>query len=168
VANAQFGIGRRQQEAAGEEELIDLQDSGLIEAMEMFANMSPEEMEETMMELQQMLGDDPETMAAIQQVIEEIPNMKTGDVQSSLEIMVAEDELQAATNDALKMLQSSEHAWESIWEQRDQLLDAVLATGKIAPMDAARFQADPKEWEAELKHIYQELQKQAATAEKIR
>lgn len=141
---------------------MDLNDPQLIEAMQMFASMSPEEMEETMKELQEMLGDDPETMAMIKQVAEEIPKMRASGIQSSLKDMIAEDEVQAATNDALKMLEDNDNAWETIWEQRDQILKAVLASGQITPMDAARFESDPKEWEAELKHIWEELQKEAA------
>lgn len=142
---------------------MDVNDPALIEAMQIFANMSPEEMVETMEELKEMLGDDPETLAAIEQVVAEIPKMKAEDIQSNLKEMIAEDEVQAATNMALQMLQDNENAWETVWEKRDDILQAVLESGQVAPMDAVRFKADPKEWEAELKHIWEELQKTAAS-----
>jgi hypothetical protein len=60
-ANAQFGVNRKQQEVVVEDQQppLDLDDPGLLMAMEMFSKMSPEEVEETMMELKRMLGDDP-------------------------------------------------------------------------------------------------------------
>lgn len=167
-ADAQFGVNRKQQEMVVEDHQppLDLEDPGLLMAMEMFSKMSPEEMEETMMELKKMLGDDPETLAAIDDVMKEIPNMKDADIKSSLKDMISDDEIQAATNDALRLLRSTENVWETIWEQRDAILEAVIASGQITAMDAARFRNDRNEWEAELKHIWTELQKEAATLEK--
>jgi hypothetical protein len=166
--NAQFGVNRKQQEVVVEDQQppLELDDPGLLMAMEMFSKMSPEEVEETMMQLKEMLGDDPETMAAIDDVIKEIPNMKAAGIQSSLKDMISDDEIQAATNDALRLLRSTENVWETIWEQRDAILEAVIASGQITPMDATRFRNDRNEWEAELKHIWNELQKEAATLEK--
>lgn len=157
---AGFGVNSKQKEEAGDAPLVDFDDPGLVEAMQMFASMSPDEMMETMGDLKKMLGDDPETLAAIEQVVAEIPKMKESDVKKSLKEMVEEDEIATATRDALKLLRSG--AWDTIWDQRDQILEAVLASGKISPMDAARFRASPEEWEAELKHIWSELKKQAA------
>lgn len=66
----------------------------------------------------------------------------------------------------VRLLRSTENVWETIWEQRDAILEAVIASGQITAMDAARFRNDRNEWEAELKHIWTELQKEAATLEK--
>jgi hypothetical protein len=140
-----------------------MNDPELIDVVQMFANMSPEEMVEAMKDLQEMLGDDPEMLAAIEQVMEEIPKMKPEDIKSNLMEIIAEDEVQAATYTALQMLQDTENAWETVWEKRDEILKAVLESGEVAPMDAARFQADPKEWEATLKSIWEDLQKLSAS-----
>ena len=143
---------------------IDLErDPELLAAMEIFAGMSPEEMEETMAELVEMLGDDPETLAAIKEVMKEIPKMKAADVQSSLQQMVSDDEVAAATAEALKMLQQAD--WDTIWEKRDVILGAVIQSGKISAEDAAMFKTDNKAWENELRFIWNELQKQAAKEE---
>lgn len=145
--------------------LIDLDDPELMNAMQIFANMNPEEMEATAKQLKEMLGDDPETLAAIDQVLAEIPKIKDGDgedsVKRSLKQMVADDEVAAATHEALKMLQHAD-AWEQIWEKRDLILDAVIASGQISDEDAIKFKADSGAWENELKFIWGELKKQAA------
>lgn len=167
LINAQFGIGRKQQEVVidDQQQPFDLDDPEVQMAIEMFSKMSPEEMEETMLEMKQLFGDNPEMMDAIEEVMREIPKMKTGDIQSSLKDLVSEDEVQAATYDALRMLRSTENAWDTIWSERDAILEAVLESGQIAPVDAARFRNDPKEWEAELKHIWEQLQQDAALLE---
>ena len=172
--DAQFGLGKKKKAGSeknggdpdasfGFEELdIDLNDPELLAAMEMFAGMSPEETEETMKELVGMLGDDPETLAAIEEVMKEIPNMKANDVQSSLKQMVSEDEVAAATQDALKLLGKSN--WETIWEKQDLILDAVIQSDQINAEDTALFKSDNAAWEKELRFIWNELQKQATTA----
>lgn len=164
LVNAQFGIGRKKNEVVvDDQQPFDLDDPEVQMAIDMFSKMSPEEMEETMVEMKQLFGDNPEMMDAIDEVLKEIPKMKAGDLQSSLKDMISEDEIQAATYDALRMLQSTENAWEKIWQERESILEAFLSSGQVDPMDAARFQNDPKEWEAELKHIWAQLQKDAAS-----
>ena len=137
-----------------------LDDPDLLEAMEIFANMSPEEMEDVLKELQMVLGDDPETLEAMREVMEELPAMKAADIQRNLKNLVEQDEIAKATADALDLLRKGE--WNAIWDRRQEILDAVIASGKIDPEDAARFRSDPSEWEAELKHIWGELQNLAA------
>eukprot|EP00543_Licmophora_paradoxa_P006393 CAMPEP_0202453482 /NCGR_PEP_ID=MMETSP1360-20130828/11450_1 /ASSEMBLY_ACC=CAM_ASM_000848 /TAXON_ID=515479 /ORGANISM="Licmophora paradoxa, Strain CCMP2313" /LENGTH=99 /DNA_ID=CAMNT_0049072585 /DNA_START=35 /DNA_END=334 /DNA_ORIENTATION=- len=88
--------------------------------------------------------------------------METGDVKRSLEDMVADDEIATATNDALRMLQRGDGAWETIWTQRDLILESVIQSGQISEADAVRFRADSEAWENELKFIWSELKKQAA------
>jgi hypothetical protein len=166
LVNAQFGIGRKKNEVVvDDQQPFDLDDPEFQMAIDMFSKMSPEEMEETMLEMKQLFGDNAEMMDAIEEVLKEIPKMNAGDIQSSLKDMISEDEIQAATFDALRMLKSTENAWEKIWQERDAILETFLSSGQVDPMDAARFQNDPKEWESELKHIWAELQKDAATLE---
>ena len=138
---------------------IDLNDPRLIEAMEMFGNMSPEEMKETMAELRAMLGDDPETIEAINQVMNEISTMDKSQIEGSLKDMVEQDEIRVAMKDALEMLKDGQ--WDVIWEHRMLIRDAVIDSGKISPDDAAKFKTDDVAWEKELKFIWNELQKQA-------
>lgn len=133
-------------------------DPELVEALQIFAGMSEEEMEETMRDLIALLGDDPETLAAIQQVLDEIPNMKHSEIQSSLKDMVAQDEIAAATEDALHMLASAE--WNQIWEKQALILEAVIESGNISEEDAQRYKSDVIIWEHDLKQIWSELQQQ--------
>ena len=144
-----------------------MNDPRLMDAMEIFANMSPEEMEETMKELQGMLGDDPETIEAIQDVMNEIQTMnnKQDYIQNSLKDLVEEDEVRVAMKDALQILKDGQ--WDTIWEHRNFIRDAVIDSGKISPEDAAKFTTDQSAWEAELKFIWNELQKQANAAEEL-
>lgn len=140
---------------------IDFEDSELLAAVEMFAKMSPKEMRETMKELQALLGDDPETLGAMQEVMNEIENMDASGVKSPLKDMIAEDDVALATQDALEILRKTD--WETIWEKRSDILDAVIQSGQISPEDAALFKSDKEAWEKELKFIWGELQKQAKT-----
>jgi hypothetical protein len=165
---AQFGLGRdmKMKEAVvntmDQPEIgMDLEDPDLLAAIEMFSKMSPQEMEDTMNELKDILGDDPESLEAMQQVMSEITQLSAMDIKSSLKDIIADDEIQAATDDALRILQSTDQSWESIWEQRETILEAVLASEKLSPEDAIQFRNNPLEWEAELKHIWEELMKQA-------
>lgn len=166
---AQFGIGKKKKESEeGQadtklEEINFADDPELLAAMEIFAAMSPEEMEETMQELTQMLGDDPETLAAIQEVMDQIPKISASDIQSSLQEMIADDEIAVATQNALKMLHKTD--WETIWDKKEDILEAVIQSGQISAEDAALFKSDNEAWEKELKFIWNELQKQAAEAE---
>ncbi|CAB9518984.1 expressed unknown protein [Seminavis robusta] len=166
TARAQFGVKDKDKAKDGNHNTknqLDLEnDPELLAAMEIFAGMSPEEMEETMKELTQMLGDDPETLSAIRDVMKEIPNLKTSDIQSSLKEMVSEDEVAAATQDALKLLGKSN--WETIWEKQDLILEAVIQSGQLSANDAALYKSDKDAWEKELRFIWNELQKQAAAS----
>ena len=137
-------------------------DEAVLQAMEIFAGMSPEEMEDTIMELIQMLGDgDPETKAELEVLLNElIPQIKS---ESNLNQMVQDDELAVATNDALRMLKGSN--WDEIWAKQDVILEGVLASGHLTAEDAARFRTDEDAWKEELQFIWGQLQKQAAEAE---
>jgi hypothetical protein len=144
------------------EPLINLQDPELINAMEIFANMNPEEMEETMEAVKQMLGDDPEVIDAVDAVLKEIQKTKSATyVKTSLKDLIEEDEVAVATNDALKLLGKAD-AWETVWEKRQEILEAVVKSGQISSQDALRFQNDAAAWEAELQHIWSELEKESA------
>eukprot|EP00978_Attheya_sp_CCMP212_P032627 scaffold128339_cov47-Attheya_sp.AAC.3 len=139
---------------------VDLDDPELLAAMEIFAGMSPEELEETMTELMGIIGDDPEALSAMQEIIKEIPNMMAEEVHSSLEQMVADDEVAKAMQVGLELLYNNN--WETIWEKRDLILDAVIQSGEISVEQAATFKSDKEAWEKELKFIWGELQIESA------
>lgn len=172
---AQFGLGKKRKAAAaasissvGEKENkpvgsieddIDLDDPELLEALEMLLDMSPEEMDETMKELLEMMGDDPETVAAIEGVFKDLPDMVEKDIQSSLLQMMLNDKVAEATQDALQLVGASN--WDTIWEKQDLILDAVIQTGKMSADDASLYKSDKAAWEKELRFIWNELQVQA-------
>jgi hypothetical protein len=139
---------------------LDIDDAELLEAFHELASMTPEEMEETMKDLTAMLGDDPETLAAVEEVMKEIQNMKVMDIKSAFKDLISEEEVAAATEEALIMLGQS--SWEVIWEKNDFILEAVIQSGQMSAEDAAKFKSDKDAWEKELRLIWSELQKQAA------
>lgn len=180
MTEAQFGLGKKRKAAAAasvtssdnnnvdlkdsnigllEEEDIDFDDPELLEAIEMLAGMSPEEMDETMKELLDMMGDDPETVAAIEGVFRDLPNMVEKDIQSSLLKMMLNDGVAAATQDALQLVGASD--WDTIWNKKDVILEAVIQSGKMSAEDAVLFKSDTAAWEKELRFIWHELQTQA-------
>lgn len=150
--------------------LVDLDDPELIEAMEAFALMSPEEAEEAFAEVIEMLGedkDDPEMLEAIQEVMREMESMNSGtDVKARLSSMTLEEEIAEATEMALEMISTSE--WEVIYNKREDILDSVIASGKISAEDAALYKSDASAWEEELKYIWDELQTQAKDSDKTK
>ena len=150
--------------------LIDLDDPELVEAMEAFALMSPEEAEEAFAEVIEMLGedkDDPEMLEAIQEVMREMESMNSGaDVKARLSSMTLEEEIAEATEMALEMISTSE--WEVIYNKREDILDSVIASGKISAEDAALYKSDAAIWEEELKYIWDELQSQAKDSGKTK
>lgn len=138
----------------------------MLEAMEAFALMSPEEAQEAFAEVLEMMGedkDDPEMLEAIQEVMREMENMNTGDdVKYRLSSMTMEEEVAQATEVALEMISTSE--WDVIYNKREDILDSVIASGKMSAEDAALYKSDAAAWEKELKYIWDELQSQANDA----
>ena len=134
--------------------------------MEAFALMSPEEAQEAFAEVLEMMGedkDDPEMLEAIQEVMREMENMNTGDdVKYRLTSMTMEEEVAQATEVALEMISTSE--WDVIYNKREDILDSVIASGKMSAEDAALYKSDAAAWEKELKYIWEELQSQANDA----
>jgi hypothetical protein len=145
-------------------------DPEVLEAMEIFAGMSPEEMEETIKELMLAVDDDPEMQAKFQEILEIlIPQMQQEEqdsgVGSNLREMVEDDEVAAATQDAVRSLGNLH--WESLWEQQEDILEAVIASGKITPDAAVVFKTEELMWEQQLRHIWEEMQKKAALEQEL-
>lgn len=128
--------------------------------------MSPEEAQEAFAEVLEMMGedkDDPEMLEAIQEVMREMESMNTGDdVKYRLSSMTMEEEVAQATEVALEMISTSE--WDVIYNKREDILDSVIASGKMSAEDAALYKSDAAAWEKELKYIWEELQSQANDA----
>ena len=128
--------------------------------------MSPEEAQEAFAEVLEMMGedkDDPEMLEAIQEVMREMESMNNGDdVKYRLSSMTMEEEVAQATEVALEMISTSE--WDVIYNKREDILDSVIASGKMSAEDAALYKSDAAAWEKELKHIWEELQSQANDA----
>lgn len=171
--NAQFGIKRdaipkdtNADSILGKPEFSDelssmlAEDPELLQAMQIFAQMSPEEMMETMEELKTMLGDDPDTLAEMELLMKEISEMSPEQIQESLdEILTLQ---QSMLEDTLEMLANAdESSWDKILENKDQILDVVVQTGAMSDEEAALYKSDPAAWEEELKVIWEELRKQA-------
>jgi hypothetical protein len=161
---AQFGVKKPKEDPPEQKSLqadVDFSDPELEDAMEIFNAMSPDEMQAAMIELLDVLGDDPEMLAAVQELQKEIETMKASGVESysKLEDMIEDDELAAATQDFLDMLEGGTD-WESIWEMQEVILQSVLESGQLSAQDAALYKSDLPAWEKELKFIWKELQDQ--------
>mmetsp|Transcript_28994 Transcript_28994/g.58846 ORF Transcript_28994/g.58846 Transcript_28994/m.58846 type:complete len:143 (+) Transcript_28994:2-430(+) len=132
--------------------------------MEQFALMSPEEMKEAFADVIDILGDDPDTIAAVKEVMLEMESMDADDVTNSvrttLQTVTMDEEIAEATQIALDMISKSE--WDVIYDNRGDILDSVIASGKISAEDAALYKSDEGQWEKELRFIWDELQRQAS------
>uniref|UniRef100_A0A7S1Z6I9 Uncharacterized protein n=1 Tax=Ditylum brightwellii TaxID=49249 RepID=A0A7S1Z6I9_9STRA len=160
---AAFGLGDKAKSDLMKEAGIDLDDPELLAAMEIFLDMSPEEMEDVMKDLTLVLGDDPETLSAMEEVVKELSTMKIFDLESTLEGIITDEHVAAATHNALEAIGKAE--WTTIWSNQELILEAVIQSGQISPEDAATFKTDEKAWENELKVIWNELQKEAQKQE---
>jgi hypothetical protein len=167
TTRAQFGVNPKANvEISADGASFDLMEDPEMEAaLDMFANMGPDEMEEIMASVLEMMGDDPETRQAIQDVMADIrstDNLSSQAMKNSLQSIMEEQAVASAMTDTLEMLaQADESTWDTILEQKDIVLEAVIESGQINDSDAERFRTDPAAWEAELKFIWSELRKQA-------
>ena len=140
---------------------IDLTDEELIDVMEQFALMSDEEMEEAFSEVMKMLGGDeadPELEGALREVINEVKAMD----ESTLIESMTNQQIAEITDFALEMISQSD--WELIHDKRNEILESLIASGKITEVEATVYRSDEKEWEKELRSIWDGLQEQAMTS----
>lgn len=140
---------------------LDHDDPELMEAMQMFADMSPEEMRDTLGDLMAMFPDDPEMIAELEEAMAEISGMDKDEINKSMEEIMDEEMAAKAMADTLQMLkEADESALVKILERKDLILDSVIATGVMSEEEIELFKADPSLWEAELIAIWEELKKQ--------
>jgi predicted RND superfamily exporter protein len=169
---AQFGLNNKKKEAAPnnpvlndlDDPLLDFNgDPELQDAIQAFADMSNEEMIETMKEMKELLKDDPEALAELDEVIAELSQMDSGEIQEGLEQIMAEEAVAYAMEETIQLLQNADDgAWEKILEQKDLILDNIIESGIMSPEETAIFKDDPAAWEEELTHIWTELKAEAS------
>lgn len=171
---AQFGINKNvpnndnNKAADGASDLDDpslqkamLDDPDLKEAIQMFADMSPEEMIETIAALKEELKDDPETLKELDGIIEELSTLSEEEIQKNLQDIMAEEAVAQSMRETLEMLsKADEGAWEKILANKELILDSVIEGGMLSEEEIELFKNDGTAWEDELKFIWSELKKQ--------
>lgn len=182
AVSAQFGVGKKkpqQQEVQDLQDILnhddsinsnglglDMNDPELLEAIQMFADMSPEEMMETMEELKEMFSNDPETLREIEEVILELSKLDANDIEQQLRELLEEEDAAKSMAETMEFLQNADESdWNRILENKDAILQAVIATGAISEEEIAEYQTNPGAWERELLSIWEELKMHAADAE---
>jgi len=156
---AVFGVGKVA-DSAPPDNLVE--DAELDEAIQMFASMTPEEMQETIAEMTEMLGDDPESIQTINEIMEEISKMDSTEAAERLNELVEEEDIALAMADTMRLLQNAdEETWETILGKKDQILESLITSETLSEDDIAMFKGNPKSWEDELKAIWSELKKEA-------
>lgn len=145
----------------GNDEMIDIDftDPELLEAIQMFSEMSLDEIKE-------IFGDDPEALKEIEKVMEEISKLDPSEIEESMKALMEEELIASAMTDTLEMLAAAdadaatdtdEQDWDKILENKDVILEAVIASGSMSEEDIALFLKDGDAWEEELSGIWNEL-----------
>jgi len=146
---------------------IDFTDPELLEAIQMFSEMSLDEIKE-------IFGDDPEALKEIEEVMEEISKLDPSEIEESMKALMEEELIASAMTDTLEMLagtaadadadadadtatDTDEQDWDKILENKDVILEAVIASGSMSEEDIALFLKDGDAWEEELSGIWNEL-----------
>jgi len=154
-----------QSHSLGDDEMIDIDftDPELLEAIQMFSEMSLDEIKE-------IFGDDPEALKEIEKVMEEISKLDPSEIEESMKALMEEELIASAMTDTLEMLagtaadadadtatDTDEQDWDKILENKDVILEAVIASGSMSEEDIALFLKDGDAWEEELSGIWNEL-----------
>jgi len=147
----------------GNDEMIDIDftDPELLGAIQMFSEMSLDEIKE-------IFGDDPEALKEIEEVMEEISKLDPSEIEESMKALMEEELIASAMTDTLEMLtgtaadadaatDTDEQDWDKILENKDVILEAVIASGSMSEEDIALFLKDGDAWEEELSGIWNEL-----------
>uniref|UniRef100_A0A7R9ZIJ0 Calmodulin n=1 Tax=Craspedostauros australis TaxID=1486917 RepID=A0A7R9ZIJ0_9STRA len=166
-SRAQFGVPPSAKVDHAQNDLVQdlMQDPELAEAMEMFAQMSPQEMKELMGEMVGILGDDPSTIQAMQEVMEDLSQMQPGDFEAALQEMIDDRYVSQALDETLMELAGAdEEMLQTILAKADLVLESVIQSGQLTDEEILQFKADPDLWKAELKAIWSDLQEQAKQA----
>jgi len=160
--DAQFGINKNADASNDNNMDIINADQELDEAIQMFASMSPEEMMETMEELREMFGNDPETMKEVEEIMKEIAELEPAEMEERFKELVDEEMAVKAMDDTMDMLKNADEGdWNNILEKKEQILEVVIQSGVMDAEEVRLFRTDPDAWEEELKIIWEELKNQA-------
>jgi hypothetical protein len=159
--DAQFGINKND-DVSNDNTNMGIDDPELAEAIQMFADMSPEEMMETMKELRYMFENDPETMKEVEEIMQEIAKLDPAEMKQSLTGSIDEEMAAKAMDDTMDMLKNADESdWNKIRENKEQILEVVIQSGVMDVEEVRLFRTDPDAWEEELKIIWKELKMQA-------
>lgn len=129
--------------------------------MALLADMSQDDLDVVLKGIGEMMGDDPETIAAIQGILGDI--VSTEDPVKSLSEILDREDFEKAITENLDWVNDSD--WLKVYQKRHEILEAVIATGELPPEEALRFMEDPSAWETELKKVWDSLQ--AKTSEEL-
>lgn len=147
------------------EEPVNFDDPELLGAIQTFATLTPEELKETMDELQEIFKDDPETFKEIEEVMTEVAKLDPSEIESTMAILRQEDKEATEIADTLQMLrEADEEDWSNVLANKDEILQSVIASGVMSDEEIELFQNDPTAWESELGVIWDELMEQAEKA----
>lgn len=179
---AQFGIKKKipknvvQEEGTGRgvidnnkngNEVIDLNDPELQEAIEMFQNMSPQEMMETIELLKEdpIYKNDPSLLQELDSILEELSQLNEDEIRQNLDDILHEEAVAQSIVETMDMLKNAdEKDWQKIIDNKYLILDSVIASGIMSEEEIDLFKNDEKAWEEELRGIWAELQAQADAA----
>ncbi len=148
-------------------EAIDLNDPELQEAIEMFQNMSPQEMMETIELLKEdpIYKNDPSLLQELDSILEELSQLNEDEIRRNLDDILHEETVAQSIVETMDMLKNTdEKDWQKIIDNKDLILDSVIASGIMSEEEIDLFKNDKKAWEEELKGIWAELKAQADVA----
>lgn len=139
-----------------------LNDPESLQAMEIFMAMSPQEREETILNLLEAVGDDPVKRAEMELIIAKLPaleeeQLERSELASTLKQMVSDDEVRKARATARKHLDGT--SWEFFVENQAAILETTVASGKLSPAEVKLFKNDKEVWMSQLRVIWEDITK---------
>ncbi len=172
---AQFGISAKKKtkktsddgEIGSHYEDVDFHnDPELKAAIQNFADMSPEEMKETILALMEDIdSNDVETLKELDSILEELSKLDAEEIEEDLYSIMEEEAVAKSMAETMALLQQSgDDAWEKIISKKDLILDVVTQSGVMSEDEITLFQNNPSAWEEELKEIWNEMKAVAAAS----
>uniref|UniRef100_A0A7S2S136 Calmodulin n=1 Tax=Eucampia antarctica TaxID=49252 RepID=A0A7S2S136_9STRA len=141
-------------------------DPEMAEAMQMFTDMSPDEMRKTMEVMLGNLDDDPETQKALETAMDELSKMNAEEIEQAFSEILEEEQRANDISDTINLLaQLEQSSWDEIMSAKDLILDAVIESGQMSQDDIDTYKNDPSAWEKELQFLWKELKNEATAVE---
>ncbi len=161
----QIAVSEANTRETQQEDSIDFSDPELLEAIQTLAHLSPEEMMETIDELKEIFRDDPDTLREIEDIMLEITKLDASEIDKSLKDLAEEEMVAYAMGETLELLKAAdENDWQNILDNKDTILETVIASNVMSQEEIEHFVNDPSAWENELQAIWKELKMQAAAS----